>query len=85
MEDILKKRIMLNEERVEVEIYYRLNFDADRNCGYIKVFDNSHQREEEKFEVYMEILECGLDSDAATKRFDTIVLDIKSGKMDVTY
>jgi hypothetical protein len=85
VEDLLHETIGLDDHKIEVEFYYKLNFDADKSCGYIKVFNNTSKREEEKFEVYMELLECGMDSNAVTKKVDSVIADIKSGKLDVTF
>ena len=85
MEDLLHKTIDLNDHKIEVELYYKLNFDADKSCGYIKVYNSASQREDEKFEVYMELLECGMDSQAVTKKVDSVIAEIKSGKLDVIF
>ncbi len=85
MEDLLRKTVAFDDLKVEVELYYKLNFDAEKSCGYIKVFNNTSQREDEKFEVYMELLECGLNEATVTKKLDTVVHEIKSGNLDVTF
>lgn len=85
MEDLLRKTVALDDLNVEVELYYKLNFDAEKSCGYIKVFNNASQKEEEKFEVYMELLECGLDKLSVTNKLDTVVNEIRGGKLDVTF
>ena len=85
VEDLLHKTVDLEDNKIVVELYYKLNFDADKSCGYIKVFNNVSQREDEKFEVYMELLECGLDSKTVTKKMDSVIAEIKSGKLDVIF
>ncbi len=85
MEDLLKRTEKLKDGRIEIEFYYKLNFDADQTCGYIKVYDNAHERDEEKFEVYMELLECGLDKKAATAKLDHVINEINTGSLDVIF
>jgi repressor of nif and glnA expression len=85
MEELIRKREKIDDKNVVVELYYRLNFDADRTCGYTKIFQASidQSEDEEPYEIYMELYECGLKSEEAVRRFEKVIEDVKTGKIDV--
>ncbi|MEM0156043.1 MAG: hypothetical protein QW597_05530 [Thermoplasmataceae archaeon] len=84
-EELIRKREKVDEKNVVVELYYRLNFNADKTCGYTKIFQASidGSEDEERYEIYMELYECGLKPEEANRRFEKVIDDVKSGKIDV--
>ncbi|MGP6219959.1 hypothetical protein [Caldiplasma sukawensis] len=80
--DIVKKTRYINEKNVTVDLSYRLNFDGTRSCGQISVFMGK-TRNDENFEIYSELLECGLNRNDLDKRFQKVVDEIIEGKIDV--
>lgn len=64
------------------EFRYRLNFMEDKSCGYSKVYKGKLSEDEENFELYMELYECGLSKEEALKRFEKLIVDTKEGKLD---
>ncbi|MEM0157023.1 MAG: hypothetical protein QXN26_03030 [Thermoplasmataceae archaeon] len=87
VEDIYVKKEYLMEQDVTVETNYRLGFDADRTCGFSRVF-KGHMNEEqgdENYEIYQELYECGLDSEEVEKRHRKIVQEILEGRIDVSF
>ncbi|QRF76419.1 hypothetical protein Thermo_01941 [Thermoplasmatales archaeon] len=85
MNDLVKRQEKLEEKNVTVELYYKLNFDGDRTCGYTKIFqvDQTVKDDEEPYEIYMELYECGLSESEAVERFNKVVGEVRSGKIDV--
>ncbi|MEM0158350.1 MAG: hypothetical protein QW812_02420, partial [Thermoplasmataceae archaeon] len=71
---------------VTVETNYRLNFDADRTCGSIRVYKgNPSTSEEEIYEIYQELLECGLTEAKIIERESRVIEEIMDGRLDVTF
>ncbi len=85
MEDLVRKIKTIPDKKVKVELYYRLNFTADKSCGYIKIFSEQSEREEEDFEIYMEHLECGLTKDQVHTKLDKVISEIHNGDLDVQF
>ena len=85
MNDLIRRKERIEEKNVAVELYYRLNFDGDKTCGYAKIFqgDLDKNEEEEPYEIYMELYECGLSEEEAINRFNNVVNEVRSGKIDV--
>lgn len=87
-DDYYSKRIYIEDRNVTVDTSYRLNFDADRTCGFTRVFvgkvENPTQ-DDEMYEIYMELHECGLNMQQVGEKANKIVEEIKSGKLDVTF
>lgn len=83
--ELVRKREKVQAKNVVVELYYRLNFDGDRTCGYTKIFQATldQTEDEEPYEIYMELYECGLSETEAVKRYEKIIDEVKSGKIDV--
>lgn len=82
--DVVKKTRYITEKNVTVDLSYRLNFDGTRSCGQISVFMGKKD-EEENFEIYSELLECGLKRNDVEKRFQKVVDEIIEGKIDVEF
>lgn len=87
-EDSYSNKIYLDKQNVTVETSYRLNFEADRTCGYTRVFTGKvleTEPDDEVYEIYMELHECGLTAEQVEDKERKIVEEIKSGKLDVTF
>lgn len=86
--DYYSKRIYLEKKNVTVDTSYRLNFDADRTCGFTRVFpgkvDNPTE-DDELYEIYMELHECGLTIPQVEEKANKIVKEIESGELDVSF
>ncbi|MHB1492489.1 MAG: hypothetical protein ACYCR7_03695 [Thermoplasmataceae archaeon] len=74
----------IEKENVTVNASYRLNFDAERHCGYIKVYYGSKVNFEEDFELYLELLDCGMNEKQVEERINKLISEIESGKIDVS-
>lgn len=87
MDDIYSEKIYLDEFDVTVEASYRLNFDAEKTCGFSRVFKGKIDGtpDEEIYEIYMELYECGLTKEKIEQNLGKLVKDIKDGKLDVTF
>ena len=87
MDDIYSEKIYLDEFDVTVETSYRLNFDAEKTCGFSRVFKGrvDGTPDEETYEIYMELYECGLTREKIEQNLEKLVKDIKAGKVDVTF
>lgn len=83
MEDLIKKSIYIKEENVTLELIYRLNFDAEKSCGSLKIFSGSLLEGEENYEIYMELLDCGMSKEDLDVVMTKTIDQIKSGKLDV--
>ncbi len=87
-DDYYSKRIYIEEKDVTVDTSYRMNFDADRTCGFTRVFvgkvENPTQ-DDEMFEIYMELHECGLTKEQVEEKAKKVVEEIKTGKLDVSF
>ncbi len=82
--DLLIQSIEIRELGVTVEVQYRLNFDAEKICGFAHVYDTSHKDAEEIFEIYKEYYECSLTEDQIIERFNVLVKDIREGRLSVS-
>ncbi|EQB72396.1 MAG: hypothetical protein AMDU1_APLC00009G0034 [Thermoplasmatales archaeon A-plasma] len=87
VEDIYVKREYLKDQDVTVETNYRLGFDADRTCGFSRVFKGrlDDKPEDENYEIYQELYECGLNSEEVEKRHMKVVQEILEGRIDVDF
>ncbi|EQB68957.1 MAG: hypothetical protein AMDU5_GPLC00005G0030 [Thermoplasmatales archaeon Gpl] len=84
MKDFEKVSDYIEGRNVTVTGTYRYNFDAARSCGAITVY-NGKNVDGESFEVYSELLECGLDEEKFKARFKKVCDEIESGKLDVSF
>lgn len=87
-DDIYSEKVYLKEKKVTVEVNYRLGFDADRTCGYSRIFHgdlSGSDPEDENYEIYQELYECGLDRATVEQRFRKLVGEINDGKIDVSF
>jgi hypothetical protein len=87
-DDYYSERTYLKENDVTVETNYRLNFDADKTCGFTRVFSGKVENpspEDELYEVYMELHECGLTLEQVKEKENKIIKEIKEGKLDVSF
>lgn len=86
--DYYSERTYLEEKNVTVETNYRLNFDADRTCGFTRVFSGKVENptpEDELYELYMELHECGLTLDQVREKESKVIKEIRDGKLDVSF
>lgn len=88
MPDHLKKYEYLPELDVSLELDYRLNFDVDRSCGFVRVYKGDIQKVEldegeEAYEIYMELFECGLKEEDVYKGYQKVVDEIKKGQIEI--
>ncbi|MCL4344919.1 MAG: hypothetical protein M1375_04400 [Candidatus Thermoplasmatota archaeon] len=84
MRDYSKISRFIPSRNVTVICTYRHNFDAERNCGSMVVYEGK-EITDESFELFMEYLECGLNEEALEKRINKFVEEIESGRIDVTF
>jgi molybdopterin synthase catalytic subunit len=84
MKDYEKMSEYIEEKNVIVTGTYRYNFQESRSCGAVTVYEGN-KVSEESFELYSELLECGLDEEGFKKKFDHVVHEIKSGKLDISF
>lgn len=87
-DDYYSKRTYLEEKNVTVETNYRLNFDADRTCGFTRVYSGKVETpgpEDEFFEIYMELHECGLNLQQVEEKEKKVIDEIRTGKLDVSF
>ncbi|HLH86085.1 MAG TPA: hypothetical protein VKU79_04400 [Thermoplasmataceae archaeon] len=75
----------MEDSDVTVETNYRLNFDADRTCGYVRVYKGKMRDDDELYEIYQELLECGLSESEVRDRQSKVIQEIREGKIDVTF
>ena len=87
-DDYYSERKYLEEQNVTVETSYRLNFDADRTCGFTRVFTGKVEKaspDDEAYEIYMELHECGLSLEQVKEKENKVIKEIKEGKLDVSF
>lgn len=87
-DDSYVRKTYLEEQNVTVETNYRLGFDADRTCGFTRIFMGKAENpgpDDELYEVYMELHECGLTVEQVQDKENKIIGEVKSGKLDVTF
>lgn len=82
-DDHFSKRTYLRDKDVTVETFYRMNFSGERSCGYLQILRGDPKGDEEAFEIYKELIECGLSRKELGERHKKIVDEIESGKLDV--
>ncbi len=85
MPDLIRKSVFVKARDVSIEVEYRLNFGGERSCGYIKVIKGKPKEDEEQYELYMELLECGLSITDLDRAVDTVRREIEEGKLDVEF
>jgi hypothetical protein len=83
MEELIKKSVFVEDDNVTIEVIYRLDFDAERSCGSLKIFSGKLSEEEENYEIYMELLDCGLSKEDLDQIIAKTIDEIKTGKLDV--
>ncbi|EQD28897.1 hypothetical protein B1B_18839 [mine drainage metagenome] len=83
MGDLLRKLEYIEPPDVTCVLNYRLNFDGERSCGSVVVYSGTMKDGGENFEIYMELLECGLSEEDAVKKFDRVISDVREGRIDV--
>ena len=83
MSDLIRKSVYVDSKDVNIEVEYRLNFEGSRSCGFIKVLKGRPTKDEEQYEIYMELLECGLSLSELDKALDRVRDEIENGILDV--
>ena len=84
MKDFEKISNFIESRNVTVAGTYRYNFDAARSCGAITVYQGKNINDE-SFEVYSELLECGLDEENFKTRFNKVCDEVEKGILDVSF
>ncbi len=83
MSDYIHELRFLDEYKLTLELSYRLNFE-DKACGSIRIFQGEIDPEADNYELYMELLECGLSRDEVYNRLEKFIGEIKDGKIDLS-
>ncbi|MCL4329857.1 MAG: hypothetical protein M1533_02495 [Candidatus Thermoplasmatota archaeon] len=83
MPDLIRKSVYIAGKDVNIEVEYRLNFQGSKSCGFIKVLRGRPMKDEEQYEIYMELLECGLSLPELNKAMDKVKDEIENGVLDV--
>jgi len=84
-DDYFRKVTYLSDKDVTVETFYRVDFTGERSCGYVQVLSGDSVEDEEAFELYKELIECGLPVEKLNELHEKIISEIESGKLDVTF
>ncbi len=84
MKDFEKISKYIEKRNATVMGTYRYNFDASRSCGSISVYQGK-AISEEFFELYSELLECGLDEIKFNARFNKVCEEIEKGTIDISF
>ncbi|EQD48180.1 hypothetical protein B1A_14149 [mine drainage metagenome] len=74
----------MRKKNVTISVNYRLNFDAERHCGYIKVYHGTDVNYDEDFELYLELLTCGLNEIEVESRAAKLISEIENRNIDVS-
>lgn len=85
MSDLLTATRYNEKLKLTFEFRYRLNFMEDKSCGHTKIYKGKIQEDEENYEIYMELYECGLSKEEALSRLELLIKDVESGKVDVDF
>jgi molybdopterin synthase catalytic subunit len=83
MSDYIHKLEFMEEKNLTLEISYRLNYE-DKACGSIRIFSGQIDPEKDNYELYMELLECGLTEDEVNKRVAKMEEEINQDKIDLS-
>lgn len=83
MSDLLTATKYIDSVNLTFEFRYRLNFAEEKSCGYTKVYRGKLDEEDENYELYMEMYECGLTEEEAVSRFNQLMNDAEQGKLDL--
>ncbi len=83
MSDYIHELKFMEERDLTLEISYRLNYE-DKACGSIRVFSGQVDPEKDNYELYMELIECGLTSEQVNERVKKMEDEINSGKLDLS-
>ncbi|MEM0139391.1 MAG: hypothetical protein QXZ44_02080 [Ferroplasma sp.] len=84
MSDYIHELKYLEEDKISVELSYRLNYDKEKACGSVRIYSGKIDPEADNYEVYMEIFECGLSKEEVYQRRDKIISEIRDGKIDIS-
>lgn len=84
MSDYIKKLEYMEDYDITIELTYRLNFNNERSCGGVKIYSGKINEDKENYEIYMELYECGLNENEVNKRYNKLIDEIKTGKIDVS-
>ncbi|GGM74406.1 hypothetical protein GCM10007108_10420 [Thermogymnomonas acidicola] len=82
--DLLNRYRRVEGFNVTLHTRYRFNFDGGRTCGFIRVIGGEPGGDEEDYELYMEVLECGLTPEKVDEAEERVVREIREGRIDVS-
>ncbi len=80
--DLIVQKEYIEGKNVTVKIAYRKNFTGEKICGYVNVYGGRND-DDENYELYREVIECGLDEDGAMKVFYNMIRDIREGIIEL--
>jgi hypothetical protein len=83
MSDYIHELRFMEEKNLTLEITYRLNYE-DKACGSVKVYSGQIDPEEDNYEIYMELIECGLTAEQVYSRVKKIEEEITQDKLDLS-
>ncbi|WP_337860623.1 hypothetical protein [Ferroplasma sp.] len=83
MSDYIHELKYMEEKDFTIEITYRLNYE-DKACGSIRIFSGQIDPEKDNYEIYMELIECGLTSEQVYDRVKKIEEEIMQDKLDLS-
>ena len=83
--DHFSKKTYLKEKNLTVNTFYRLGFSGEKSCGFVQVVDGDPKDGEDVFEMYKELIECGIGKEEVEKRHQKIIEEIEGGKLDVSF
>lgn len=81
--DLIRKTEKIQGQDITCVLNYRLNFDGEKACGSVAVYSGPLQEDNENYEAYLELLECGLKEEEVEKRFQNVIRETREGKIDV--
>ncbi|BAB59662.1 TVG0510164 [Thermoplasma volcanium GSS1] len=83
MNELINLQEYIENKNVTVKLEYRLNYDAEKICGYIAVYEGDPSDKEDPFEIYKEILDCNLKENDVRKMFERLIKEIDDGSIEV--
>ncbi|HIH59891.1 MAG: hypothetical protein M1462_01100 [Candidatus Thermoplasmatota archaeon] len=83
MSDYIHELRFMENKNLTLEISYRLNYE-DKACGSIRVFSGQIDPEKDNYELYMEIIECGLTAEEVNQRVKKMENEINQGTLDLS-
>ncbi len=83
MSDLLTATKYIESLDLTFEFRYRLNFTEEKSCGFTKVYKGKLAEDDENYELYMEMYECGLTKEQALSKFERVIKEVEQGELDL--